>query len=620
MATAKSLVRGGRPGGVVLFDEHGQAFNASATMAAWKGSTDNRRTRGWGATGASVNSLLATEVSQLRTRTRDLLRKNPWAANGMETFVSNIVGNGLVPRLQLKDAKRKRAVMDLWEEFTENCDADGVQSFYGQQAQVAHAFKEGGDCFGRFRPRRANELTIPVQIQILEAEFVDPSLNEILAYGGRVQAGIEFDVLGRRTAYHMFREHPGDMLAFRNSERVRVPSESVMHVFHATRPGQIRGVPVLAAVLAKLWELEKYDDAEVMRKQVSAMFAGFLRKPDLNSNPLGGGQQEGRDPDGTPLASLEPGTIQMLGPGEEITFSEPADVGSSYAPFMTFQLRQVAAAIGVTYEQLTGDLSGVNYSSIRAGLVEMRRRFSQLQRNVLVFQFCRPVWKRFIETAVLANRIPVPADFRELLRVQWVMTPGWEYVDPEREINATIKKIRSGLSTRGREVTALGTDVEDIDEETSLENERTDRLQLTYDTDPRRVSAQGQEHSGRGSATGVDDEDEDEDELDDEPDEELDDEDDEDADELAEKRERRGARVHAKPAKAAKAKAKGTSRKRTYRRAADADARRDTGADLPSSPRARKRSTAAASGVRRVRGTKEKPSGRGRDRSSSRRR
>ena len=78
--------------------------------------------------------------------------------------------------------------------------------------------------------------------------------------------------------------------------------------------------------------------------------------------------------DGIALAGLEPGTLQILEPGEDIKFSDPADVGGSYSEFLRTQFRAVAAAIGITYEQLTGDLTGVNYSSIRAGLLEFRRR------------------------------------------------------------------------------------------------------------------------------------------------------------------------------------------------------------------------------------------------------
>ena len=50
---------------------------------------------------------------------------------------------------------------------------------------------------------------------------------------------------------------------------------------------------------------------------------------------------------------------------------------------MRLQLHAIAAGVGLTYELLTGDLSQVNYSSIRAGLIEFRRRMEALQWQLL---------------------------------------------------------------------------------------------------------------------------------------------------------------------------------------------------------------------------------------------
>ena len=82
--------------------------------------------------------------------------------------------------------------------------------------------------------------------------------------------------------------------------------------------------------------------------------------------------------------------MQILEPGEDVKFSQPADVGASYAEFLRMQFRAVAAAMGITYELLTGDLTQVNYSSIRAGLLEFRRRCEAIQHGVIVHQLCRP--------------------------------------------------------------------------------------------------------------------------------------------------------------------------------------------------------------------------------------
>jgi lambda family phage portal protein len=156
------------------------------------------------------------------------------------------------------------------------------------------------------------------------------------------------------------------------------------------------------------------------------------------------------------LAGLEPGTLQILEPGEDIKFSDPADLGGSYSEFLRNQFRAVAAAIGITYEQLTGDLTGVNYSSIRAGLLEFRRRCEMLQHGVIVHQLCRPVWQAWLEQAVLAGRIDCAWGYARAasqtpayLTAKWI-PQGWQWVDPQKEFNALKLAIRAGLTSPAR--------------------------------------------------------------------------------------------------------------------------------------------------------------------------
>ena len=185
--------------------------------------------------------------------------------------------------------------------------------------------------------------------------------------------------------------------------------------------------------------------------------------------------------------------MQVLLPGEDIKFSEPADLGGQYAEFMRTQLRAVAMGLGLTYEQFTGDLTGVNYSSIRAGMVEFRRRMEQLQRMVLIHQLCRPVWARWMDQAVLSGALILP-DYinrrREYLAVKWI-PQGWQWVDPQKEFNAVIWAIRAGLLSRSEAVSTYGYDVEEIDREIAADNQRADNLGLVFDSDARKVSRNG---------------------------------------------------------------------------------------------------------------------------------
>jgi capsid protein len=200
------------------------------------------------------------------------------------------------------------------------------------------------------------------------------------------------------------------------------------------------------------------------------MFAAFITENNPEDPVIGSKPGEGEtDPRGAPLAGLEPGSMVKLLPGEDVKFTEPGDVGGMYTEFMRVQLRAIAAGLGVTYEQLTGDLERVNYSSIRAGLLEFRRRCEQFQHQVMVFQFCRPVWRAWIEAAVVAGEI-----------------------DPLKDMNAEVVAVRAGFKPRSAVINEMGYDEEVVDRQVAADNARADSLGLTFGSDPRKTTGNGQ--------------------------------------------------------------------------------------------------------------------------------
>jgi lambda family phage portal protein len=459
-----------------------------------------RRSLAWmpGNPGA-VAAMLATHTD-LRIKSRDLVRRNAWAQAALDAFVANAVGTGIKPQSLSGDERFKADVQALWRDWTEEADAAGQTDFYGLQALACRSMLEGGECLIRLRPRRVEDgLAVPLQLQLLESEHLPIHLNTDLPSGNAVRSGIEFDALGRRVAYHLYRSHPEDgrlapMSGQGGMETVRVDAREVIHLYRVLRPGQIRGEPWLSRALVKLNELDQYDDAELVRKKTAAMFAGFVTRQNPEDSLMGEGAANG---DGIALAGLEPGTLQILEPGEDIKFSDPADVGSSYSEFLRTQFRAVAAAIGITYEQLTGDLTGVNYSSIRAGLLEFRRRCEMVQHGVLVHQMCRPVWAAWMKQAVLSGALDAPGFARggptrrrQYLAVKWI-PQGWQWVDPEKEYKAMLMAIRAGLMSRSEAISANGYDAEDVDREIAADNQRADDLGLIFDSDPRYTSKDG---------------------------------------------------------------------------------------------------------------------------------
>lgn len=477
--------------------------NVWGTTPPYEGSTYGRRTAGWAPGGDSVNTSMFGAMDTLRARSRDIVRKNGWASHGVDEFVSEVIGTGISPRSQHSDETRKTFLQQLWLDWTDYCDYDGVQDFYGLQSLIFRSLIEGGECFVRFRtPRRSYDFTVPLQLQVLEAEHCPTWMNQTLGNGNVIRMGIEFDRNNQRVAYWLYPIHPGERGTFgfyqdQELQPVRVPAAYVRHVFHRTRPGQVRGEPWLSRALLRLFTYDQYTDAELVRKNTAAQFAAFVVEldpvdPVLVETPQGQGPRPNPQ-QGISLAGLEPGTVQKLRPGEDIKFSNPADVGANFQHFNRAQLMEIAAAIGITYEKLTGDLSNVNYSSMRGSEISFRRRCTQLQHHLMVFQACRPIWMEFIESAVFAGAIPA-RDYRrkqaDYLRVKWIPS-GWAWVDPTKDLEAAKAAIRCGIKSQTSVVSEQGYDIEEVFEEIAQEQKLADKLGILRDTDVRQTASNG---------------------------------------------------------------------------------------------------------------------------------
>ncbi len=497
----------------LLYDADGKVVRRVSSSNWDASATRGRRAVNWSPSNLSVNSLLTGDAVTLRSRSRDEVRRNPWAAQALGAFVSNVVGSGIRPKPRVDDEREEygREVKEAWDEWVDECDADGTSDFYGLESLVCRAFQEGGDALVRFRPRRPSDgLSVPLQLQVLEAEMLDYTKNETISPGRMVQAGIEFDVLGRRRGYWIFRRHPGESLhlgGVASTESVFVPADQVVHVFQVLRPGQIRGIPGLASVLARLHEIREVDDGYVLRTKIQNLYATFEEVPSLEAGSILDTDGDPTDDEEIPTVTAGPGSHAVLPPGHEIKFGNPPKDAGDYSSFVKTQLHAIAMGAGSTYEDVTGDLEGVNFSSIRAGLIRYRRAIDQVQRNVLVFQLCRPVWRRWLETALLAGRISAPKTPRELarlLRAEW-QPPGWEYVEPEKDVRAAVRRIRAGLSSPTKEAAKLGCDLDEILAQTAKDFKRARDLGLMLDSDPANgpeLSDQGADPAGEDGETG----------------------------------------------------------------------------------------------------------------------
>ena len=451
-----------------------------AMVGGFEAGQAGRRLRHFQPSRAHLNTLIAAAGADITARARWLVRNNGYAANAIESWAGNAVGAGVKPSALIVDTGLKAIVQRLWFEWTDEADAEGFTDFYGLQRRAAREVFMAGEVFFRFRPRRVEDgLLVPLQLQMIPSEMLPLSRNVQVPGGNTIRQGIEFDPLGRRVAYHFLRRHPGDVTdPGLTGETVRVPASEVIHVIDPVDAGQLRGISRFAPAIVKLFLLDQYDDAELDRKKVAAMHALFITTP-APAEPFDVAES---DEAGERTMDLEPGQIVTLEPGEEIQTSAPADVGQTYEPFQYRTLLQVSAALGIPYAHLSNDMLKANYSNSRMALLEYRRRVEAWQHAVMVWQFCRRVWARWMDTAVLSGALAIPdyeARRREYSACAW-LPPRWDWVDPLKDARAEIEQIEAGLKSRTQALAERGYDATQVDAEIASDRARERELGLVF--------------------------------------------------------------------------------------------------------------------------------------------
>jgi lambda family phage portal protein len=424
------------------------------------------------AEGNSANREVQGGIVTLRNRARDLRRNNPYATKGIQVISSNVVGHGIATQFRATNAATLEKKWNTWAESTE-IDFDGRNTIYGIQRLVMEAVAESGEVLVRKRFNSA--LAFPLQYQVLESDFLDVTRNETADNGNLIIQGIEFDKQGRRQAYYLFETHPGGLegsLAGLSLKSNRIPADEVHHVYRMDRPGQVRGITWLAPCIVRLKDLDDYEDAQLTRQKIAACFTVFVRDISADyAEPLD-------DYEAPELGDrVEPGIIEHLPTGKEVQFANPPEV-QNYDQFVKVVLRSVAAGLGITYETLTGDLSGVNFSSGRMGWIEMLRNIQTWRSDLMQTQFLDKVARDFLNIATIQGERTEGAEFVHA-------PPKREMIDPTKEIPATIEAIEAGLTTLSDELLAQGKDPKKHLEQYAADQKELDRLGLKLKGDLR---------------------------------------------------------------------------------------------------------------------------------------
>jgi len=444
---------------------------------SFTGGLPSRLTANFVATNTSIDADLLAALDTMRARSRYLGANNPYAARYLRMCPANVVGaqgftlqcrssdtrlNG-TGAVSVPDTIANRAIESGWAAWAQLgvCDITGLLSFDDIcRVSVRNLAQDGEFLIRIVRGKAINRFGIA--LQLLDIDRLEVSDNRRLADGNIVRMGVELNPAGRPVAYWLRTTHPGDNspAAHPGVVRERIPAEDVYHGYMPLRPEQRRGVPWMHSAIESLYHVGEFDQSVLVAARKGADTLGFFVSPD--------GQPPGADEDGeAPIEISAPGTFDTLPEGYDLRAYDSKYPSDVYGPFVKDHLRRVASGFNVSYNGLANDLEGVNFSSIRAGLLEEREFWMEVQ-GWFIGRILSPLYREWLRMALamgaiaMENGSTLPATKYEKFAAHTWQGRRWPWVDPEKDINAAILAIGARLDSPQRIAAQQGRDVEDV--------------------------------------------------------------------------------------------------------------------------------------------------------------
>ena len=464
----------------------------------FSGAEISRLTASWLATSQSIDWDLYKSLNILRARSRDLCTNNEYAHKFLQMCATNVVGpNGFSLRVSIpdptpaepnrKDKMAGDAIENAFWKWSKrgNCDVTGRHSFYDICNLTIKAVARDGEALLR-KVYGKGAGPFGFQLQILDIDRLDVNKNDRrLTNGNVVKMGVEVNKYGRPINYHLRIAHPGDnpFYTFEGDMFEIVPAADIYHLFISERPEQNRGVPWLSASMLRLQNLRGYEDAAIIAARVGAAKMGFFTTPDGDGTAVSDGTEDGTD-DAQLITEADPGVFGVLPEGYKFESFNPDYPHAMYKDFVKTSLRGVASGLGVAYNTMANDLEGVNFSSIRSGVIEERDNWMAIQRW-MIENFMDDVfssWLRFslISAAVkLPNGSALPAAKLEKFDNATWQGRRWQWVDPLKDAEANKLLIDNNLRSREDVISEQGGDIDDTWAQLSEEKKQMAALDIT---------------------------------------------------------------------------------------------------------------------------------------------
>lgn len=469
-------------------DEIATLAQALTVRATFKAAEENRLNANWtGATNEAINTVLARQLRRLRGRARWLEMNNPYMQSAVNTILNYCVGTGF--QLQMLVAKGVKTadgyeleemegyndfVEDLFDQWSEdvcsNATATSPESFGEQQDLACRRMVVDGE-FLVYAPVDRTRDIVPLALRGFDANQFDTSRTEY--NGNPVFLGVEIDRRTRRPlAYWVYDSADEDPQWPIPTRSIRLPADRCIHIFRRWYPDQLRGIPSVCGVAQKLFDIDQYENAQIVRGKVAALF-GVLLEGGQSSNLsfADGSAGVAKDSNGFPtdangnvIANLAPGIVGSLPEGVKPHVVSPTAPESAYEPFMRRSIQAVGAGfdVGLSYTGLTRDTSATTFAGGRQAEnmdVQGFRRFMRMFSR----RYCSGIFRLWHQAAVMSGAVTAPGydsypGEKFWQRHAW-MPSGWSRgINPVQEATASRISMEDGITTLADECAWIGRD------------------------------------------------------------------------------------------------------------------------------------------------------------------
>lgn len=443
-----------------------------------------------GFTAESINPKLDIDYNnqELRSRARILCMTSPIATSAIKTLRTNVIGVGIIPKPRLDTdvlqispevafdlQKQIEKEWDLWARDKFSCDSTGVNDFYGIQQLAYKAYRESGDCFILFQWEEDNaNRPYSLRLHIIEADRIStpcyyPQNYYVGGYSvtegenpdnhNPIYDGVEVDkVTGKVVAYWVCDKYPNDYTSIYQRKWTRIEAvgketglPNILQLMESERPEQYRGVSLLAPVMERILQTNRYSESVVATAVLHAKQTMVIEKvSDPTLSPFG---QDGKGNIPTTRArdvAIGNGAVNVLKAGEKMNAFKPEQPTTTYESFIRTVATEIGAGLEIPKGQLLKEFNS-SYSATRGELLEFQK-YVKMNQQWFISDFCKPIYERWFTEAVARGRIKAPKFFsnpiirQAYLNCEWIV-PSFGQIDPTKEVQALEIAVRNGWTT-----------------------------------------------------------------------------------------------------------------------------------------------------------------------------